>query len=202
LLSLVNDILDLAKVEAGKHKLELTNVDIRVILENSLVMIKEKALKHAIELSLSVNGVPDTIRADERKLKQILYNLLSNAVKFTPDGGRISLAAQACSTETENPSAPGGNSGGCLQISVSDTGIGLNPEDLERIFQPFEQAATPGYLKIQGTGLGLSLTHKLVELHGGKIWAQSEGMQKGATFYFTLPKHAAVCSENSARSLS
>ena len=187
LLSLVNDILDLAKVEAGKQTLEPMDIDIRVFLENSLVMIKEKALKHGIELSLSVNGVPDTIRADERKLKQILYNLLSNAVKFTPDGGRISLAAQACNTETENLSALGGNPGGHIQISVSDTGIGLNRDDLERIFQPFEQAAIPGYQKIQGTGLGLSLTRQLVELHGGKIWVTSEGMQKGATFYFTLP---------------
>ena len=187
LLSLVNDILDLAKVEAGKQTLEPMDIDIRVFLENSLVMIKEKALKHGIELSLSVNGVPDTIRADERKLKQILYNLLSNAVKFTPDGGRISLAAQACNTETENLSALGGNPGGYIQISVSDTGIGLNRDDLERIFQPFEQAAIPGYQKIQGTGLGLSLTRQLVELHGGKIWVTSEGMQKGATFYFTLP---------------
>jgi signal transduction histidine kinase len=187
LLSLVNDILDLAKVEAGKHQLELANVEIRGILENSLVMIKEKALKHGIGISVSVDGTPDIIRADERKLKQILYNLLSNAVKFTPDGGRIALAAQPCSAETDNPSALDDPSDGYILISVSDSGIGLNPEDLSRIFLPFEQAAKRGCQKVQGTGLGLALTRQFVELHGGKIWAASEGLQKGTTFYFTLP---------------
>ena len=187
LLSLVNDILDLAKVESGKLKLELSDIDIRSLLENSMVMIKEKALKHGIELSVIVNGVPDTIRADERKLKQIMYNLLSNAVKFTPAGGKISVAAQACHAESEALFPLGGAPDGYIQISVSDNGIGLKADDLDRIFQPFEQAATPGQTQIQGTGLGLSLTRQLVELHGGKIWAQSEGVRKGAAFYLTLP---------------
>jgi PAS domain S-box-containing protein len=187
LLSLVNDILDLAKVEAGKHRLETADIEIRDILENSLIMIKEKALKHGIELTVSVDGVPDTIRADERKLKQILYNLLSNAVKFTPDGGRIALAARPWQTEAEDLSAAGGYSSGHILISVSDSGAGLNPEDLDRIFLPFEQAGTCGHQKIQGTGLGLPLSRQFVELHGGKIWATSEGLQRGTTVYFTLP---------------
>jgi PAS domain S-box-containing protein len=187
LLSLVNDILDLAKVEAGKHRLEIADIEIRDILENSLVMIKEKALKHGIELTVSVDGVPDTIRADERKLKQILYNLLSNAVKFTPDGGRIALTARPCQAEAEVPSAAGGYSSAHILISVSDSGAGLNPEDLDRIFLPFEQAAASGHQKIQGTGLGLPLSRQFVELHGGKLWATSEGLQRGTTFYFTLP---------------
>jgi signal transduction histidine kinase len=178
----------LAKVEAGKHQLELMDIDIGFLLENSLVMIKEKALKHGIDLSLRINGVPETIRADERKLKQILYNLLSNAVKSTPDGGKILLAAGACDAETEYHFALGGNPLEYIQISVSDSGIGLNPDDLERVFQPFEQTARAGYRQGQSTGLGLSLTRQLVELHGGKIWAKSDGLQKGATFCFFLPK--------------
>jgi PAS domain S-box-containing protein len=187
LLSLVNDILDLAKVESGKMTLELADIDIRSLLENSLVMIKEKALKHGIELSVSVNGVPETVSADERKLKQIVYNLLSNAAKFTPDGGRISLTAKACHLETGHLVSPAGDPVQFIQISVSDNGIGLRPDDLERVFQPFEQAAAQGHQQIQSTGLGLSLTRQLVELHGGKIWAESEGIQKGATFSFVLP---------------
>lgn len=187
LLSLVNDILDLAKVEAGKHTLEPVDIDLRALLKNSLVMIKEKALKHGIELAIHVNGVPETIRADDRKLKQIVYNLLSNAIKFTPDGGRIELTAKACDVEPERLGVLGIGSGDYIQISVADTGVGLNSEDLERVFQPFEQAAVPGQSKIQGTGLGLSLTRQFVELHGGRIWAQSAGWRKGATFSFVLP---------------
>jgi signal transduction histidine kinase len=183
----VNDILDLAKVEAGKQTLEPVDVDLRAFLKSSLVMIKEKAMKHGIELSMNVDGVPDTIRADDRKLKQILYNLLSNAIKFTPDGGRIALTAQASDAGTQDPPERGDNPGGYVQISVSDTGVGLNPEDLERVFQPFEQVLKPGHPKTQGTGLGLSLTKQLVELHGGRIWAQSAGAQKGAAFSFVLP---------------
>jgi PAS domain S-box-containing protein len=191
LLSLVNDILDLAKVESGKLKLELADVDIRDLLENSLVMIKEKAMKHGIRLSAEINGVPDGIRADERKLKQIVYNLLSNAVKFTPDGGRISLAAKACSGDPGDLHLHGVDPGRFIEISVSDNGIGLRPEDLERVFQPFEQAAQ-GHPKTQGTGLGLSLTRQLVELHGGRVWAQSAGMHQGATFKFILPLQPAA----------
>jgi signal transduction histidine kinase len=187
LLSLVNDILDLAKVESGKLKLELTDVDLRSLLENSMVMVKEKAMKHGIALAVEVDEIPDTIRADERKLKQIVYNLLSNAAKFTPDGGRIALTATSWDDVKTDSPAPGGDPGRFIRISVSDNGLGLNPEDLERVFQPFEQAAAPGHPKVQGTGLGLSLTRQLVELHGGRIWAESAGLQKGATFRFILP---------------
>jgi PAS domain S-box-containing protein len=192
LLSLVNDILDLAKVEAGKMELDLCDIDIRLLLDNSLVMIKEKAMKHGIELSVSVNGVPDFIRADERKLKQIMYNLLSNAAKFTPDGGKITVTAASCHSEPRDRSALCGDHGGFIQISVADNGIGLNPNDLERIFQPFQQATAPGLPNTKGTGLGLSLTRQLVELHGGKIWAESEGVRKGATFFLILPVEPAV----------
>jgi PAS domain S-box-containing protein len=187
LLSLINDILDLAKVESGKLQLDLSDIGIGGLLENSLVMIREKAMKHKIDLSVSINGLPDTIRADERKLKQIMFNLLSNAVKFTPDGGKITLSAQPCAAEAENSTMIAGDPCRHIQISVSDTGIGLRPEDLELIFQPFEQATTSRPRGIQGTGLGLSLTRKLVELHEGRIWVQSGGIGQGSTFSFILP---------------
>lgn len=199
LLSLINDILDLSKVEAGKMELTRKAVELRTILENSLNMIKEKALKHRIQLSTRLNGIPDFIQADERKLKQIIYNLLSNAAKFTSDGGKVCLSADL----VEAPSLPRGivsalrssgdheqKDGGerkYVQISVSDTGIGLRKEDLDRIFAPFEQAEGSSSRKYQGTGLGLSLARKFVELHGGAIWAESEGEGKGSTFRFVIP---------------
>ena len=187
LLSLINDILDLSKVEAGKLELKPISVDLRELLENSLIMIKEKAFKHGIQLSNQFNGIPDAITADERKLKQIMYNLLSNAVKFTPDGGKIEITAETCAINNSNISTTDKNKNGGIEISVSDTGIGINPEDLDRIFSSFEQVESSRTRQFQGTGLGLSLTKSLVELHGGRIWAESEGEGKGSTFSFILP---------------
>ena len=117
-----------------------------------------------------------------------MYNLLSNAVKFTPDGGEITVAAQPC--KLDNTQFPVGNNDQSLgiEITVSDTGIGLNPEDLERIFNPFEQVENSISRKYQGTGLGLSLTKTLVDLHGGKIWAESEGEGKGSKFHYIIPQ--------------
>ena len=175
LLSLVNDILDLSKVEAGKLELEFTPVNLKHLLQNSLVMVKEKAAKHGIRLSLDVDGIPDSITVDERKLKQILYNLVSNAVKFTFERGSVQCNARL---SDEN---------GNIEISVADTGIGIQPEDLKRIFDPFEQVDGSMNRRFEGTGLGLSLTKKLVELHGGRIWAESAGEGKGSRFMFTLP---------------
>jgi signal transduction histidine kinase len=187
LLSLINDILDLSKVEAGKVEYEPTEVQIRDILNNSLVMIKEKALNHGIKIATELNGIPQTIQADERKLKQILYNLLSNAVKFTPDAGHISLSAKRVSNTDEQVQGLSASDNNFIQISVGDSGIGLKKEDLERIFQPFEQVDNSASRRFQGTGLGLSLTKNLVELHGGQIWAESEGEGKGTTFSFCIP---------------
>jgi signal transduction histidine kinase len=170
---LINDILDLSKVEAGKLELEPSDLNLKMLLENSLIMIKEKALKHGIQLSTAVEEIPETIRADERKLKQIIYNLLSNSVKYTPDGGGIHLGAKM--------------RGSAIEISVADTGIGLKPEDLERIFNPFEQVENSRSRRDRSTGLGLSLTKNIVELHGGSIWAESEGEGKGSTFRFVIP---------------
>jgi PAS domain S-box-containing protein len=173
LLSLINDILDLSKMEAGKEELTLSTVKVSDLLSRSLVIVKEKAMRHGIQIATDIDNVPETIIADDRKLKQVLYNLLSNAVKFTPDGGSVRLRA-----DTDD---------GFLRITVEDSGIGLKAEDLERIFKPFEQADASISRKYQGTGLGLSLTKSLVELHGGRIWAESAGEAQGASFRMLIP---------------
>jgi len=177
LLELINDILDLSKVEAGRMKIEPTTFQLAPLLENSLVMVKEKGLKHGIALNLDVHSAPPTIRADQRKFKQILYNLLSNAVKFTPDGGNVRLSARM----TNGGQPPQ------LEVSVSDTGIGLAADHLERIFDTFEQVESSTARHFEGTGLGLALSRRLVELHGGRIWAESPGLNRGSRFVFTLP---------------
>jgi signal transduction histidine kinase len=197
LQSLINDILDFSKLEAGKLDLEVGDIHLRRLLEGSLDKVKEKALKHRIRLFTEMNGIPEVIQGDERKLKQILYNLLSNAVKFTPDGGVVTLAAcrlffQDAQWRSEDgrvepiPLVPSA-AGEWVKFSVRDTGIGLKAEDLERVFAPFEQADNSVSRKYQGTGLGLSLTKRLVELHGGKIWAESQGLGMGSVFQYLLP---------------
>ncbi|MCK4640787.1 MAG: response regulator [Candidatus Marinimicrobia bacterium] len=175
LLQLINDILDLSKVEAGKMELETSKVNINSLLENSMIMIKEKAMKHGVKLNLNINQkiLGLNILADERKLKQIVFNLLSNAVKFTPEGGSITTSAY--------------REGKDLFINVSDTGIGIKPEDQERIFGKFEQVDSSYARQKQGTGLGLALTSQLVKLHGGRIWVESEGEGKGSSFTFVIP---------------
>jgi len=187
LLSLINEILDLSKVEAGKLELQPSSVNLRNLIENSLTMVKQKAMKHGIKLINNMNGIPDTITADERKIKQIMYNLLSNAVKFTPDGGEIFIASQTC--ELDNAQFTGTEKGQLrgIKISVLDTGIGLIPVDFDRIFNPFEQVDHTKNRKFQGTGLGLALAKSLIELHGGRIWVESEGIDRGSTFNFVLP---------------
>ncbi|MDH4266754.1 MAG: ATP-binding protein [Deltaproteobacteria bacterium] len=201
LLALINDILDLSKVEAGKLKLEETDLNLRGLLESSLTMVKEKALKHRIQLMTSIDGLPEAVKADDRKFKQILYNLLSNAVKFTPDGGSVTLAAHYLRAKDGQWVNREGESvglildgddqllrrGGLIDISIQDTGIGIKREDLQRIFEPFEQLDSSASRRYQGTGLGLALTKKMVELHGGKIWAESAGEEKGSKFTFVIP---------------
>ncbi len=201
LLSLINDILDLSKIEAGKLEVEASEVDLKSIIESCLVMIKEKSLKHDIKVSLDIGGLPETARVDERKLKQVMYNLLSNAVKFTPDGGNVHVRAIVveCPKALKKTESGWGNTvpcaaycelsatPRCMQVSVEDTGIGIRPEDTVRIFDPFEQVENSKSRKYQGTGLGLSLTKRLVELHGGCIWAESPGEGRGSTFTFLLP---------------
>lgn len=195
LLELINDILDLSKVEADKMELDPADVTIRNLLGNSMIMVKE--LAHRRELQLSDEFAPDvpvTIRADERKLKQIFFNLLSNAIKFTPVGGTITVALRKGVCIFDMPPAigrqladAGAENRDYLMISITDTGIGLKLEDLERIFNPFEQADNSSTREFEGTGLGLALTRKLLELHGGAIWADSAGPGRGSTFRFVLP---------------
>jgi two-component system, NtrC family, sensor kinase len=163
LLSLINDILDLSKVEAGRLELELGRFHLPTALDNALTLVRERASRHGITLTQTV---------DERKVKQILLNLLSNAVKFTPEGGRVALSATA---------ADGG-----IAIAVSDTGIGIAPEDQAAIFEEFRQVGREDARKQEGTGLGLTLAKKFVELHGGRISVQSQ-VGQGSTFSFTLP---------------
>ncbi|MBI3625556.1 MAG: GAF domain-containing protein, partial [Candidatus Rokubacteria bacterium] len=173
LLSLINDILDLSKIEAGRMELELTRFHLPVALENALILVRERATRHGITLNLTVDERLGEFVGDERKIKQILLNLLSNAVKFTPEGGRVSVKAMPAD--------------GSVEISISDTGIGIAPEDQETIFEEFRQVGSDYSHKREGTGLGLTLTKKFVEMHGGKIWVKSE-VGKGSAFTFTLPE--------------
>jgi len=175
LLNLINDILDLAKVESGKMELDPEPVNIKRLLESSLVMIKEKALAHGINLVIDIAEELDgfEITADERKLKQIVFNLLSNAAKFTPDSGQITVA---CAKEDDY-----------LVTSVTDTGVGIAAEEQEKVFEEFYQTKDGTRSKSAGTGLGLPLARSFVEMHGGRIWAESKGKDKGSRFTFTVP---------------
>jgi GAF domain-containing protein len=175
LLSLINEILDLSKVEAGRMELEVATFDLPLAIDNARTFVRERATKHGINLDVTVDERLGDFTGDERKIKQILLNLLSNAVKFTPEGGRIGINARQAD--------------GSVEISVSDTGIGIAPEDQAKIFEEFRQVGGDYVHKKEGTGLGLTLAKKFVELHGGKIWVESE-VGKGSTFSFTLPERS------------
>jgi len=172
LLSLINDVLDLSKIEAGRMELELSSFDLPAALANALTLVRERAQRHGIALALEVDPRLGAVQADERKCKQILLNLLSNAVKFTPDGGRVALRAKLDTGKAE--------------IAVADTGIGIAKEDQEAVFEEFRQVGRDYTKKAEGTGLGLALAKRFVELHGGTIRLESEP-GKGSTFTFTLP---------------
>ena len=201
LLSLINDILDLSKVEAGKFEVNVAEIHLHPILKSGMGMVREKAIKHGIRFLTNIDDSLETVQADERKLKQIIYNLLSNAVKFTPDGGVVTISARyltprngqwftmeglpvALPMDRDDPLLKREQ---LIAISIADTGIGIIDEDLKRIFNPFEQAESSLSRRYDGTGLGLSLTRQLVELHGGQIWAESEGKGRGSKFIFVLP---------------
>ena len=172
LLSLINDSLDLSKVEAGRMELDLSHVSLRSVLESGLNMHAGRAKHAGVALALTLEPDEIAIRADERKLLQVVFNLLSNAVTFTPAGGRVDLSAQMTD--------------GVVEVSVVDTGPGIAPEDQERIFEEFQQARGDATRRSEGTGLGLPLSRKLVELHGGRLWVESV-QEKGSSFHFTLP---------------
>jgi signal transduction histidine kinase len=172
LLALINDILDLSKVEAGRMELELSRFDLPAAIGSAVILVRERATRHGLALDVSVDDRLGPFVGDERKIRQVLLNLLSNAVKFTPEGGRVAVRAAP---------ADGG-----VEISVSDTGIGIAPEDQEAIFQEFRQVGTDYARKREGTGLGLALARRFVDLHGGRIWVKSR-LGEGSTFTFHLP---------------
>ncbi|MFT5369894.1 MAG: signal transduction histidine kinase, partial [Candidatus Latescibacterota bacterium] len=172
LLELINDILDLSKVEAGYSPLELSDVNIQNLLETSLIFVRERATRHGIELSLDISDDIPVILADELKVKQTLVNLLSNAVKFTPDGGLVEIKAH---TEPDG-----------IQVCISDNGIGIALDDQERIFEQFQRTESALTRKFEGAGLGLALAKRFVEQHGGRIWLESE-VGVGSRFYLNLP---------------
>jgi len=171
LLSLINDILDLSKVEAGRMELEPTDFELSAAVESTLVLVRERAHRRGIALQRVVDERVQMINADERKVKQVLLNLLSNGLKFTPEGGQITVRVDLRDGEAE--------------ISVTDTGVGIAPEDKDAVFEEFRQVGAPAR-KVEGTGLGLAISRKFIELHGGRIWVTSE-VGTGSTFTFTLP---------------
>jgi signal transduction histidine kinase len=172
LLSLINDVLDLSKVEAGRMELDLGDVSVPQVLNGGLSMHAERASRNGITLGLTMDPDIGVIRADERKLRQVTFNLLSNALKFTPSGGRVDVTARITD--------------GLIEVAVTDSGVGIGPEDQERIFEEFRQARGGTARHEEGTGLGLSLSRKFIELHGGRLWVESES-GAGSTFRFTLP---------------
>jgi signal transduction histidine kinase len=175
LLSLINDILDLSKIEAGRMELEPVAFNLPTAIDNALTFVRERAGRRSIALHQAVDERLGQMRGDERKIKQVLLNLLSNALKFTPEGGRIDVRAALAD--------------GMAEISVADTGIGIAPEDHDAVFEEFRQVGTAAK-KVEGTGLGLALSRKFIELHGGTIRLESE-VGVGSTFTFTVPLNAA-----------
>lgn len=175
LLLLINDTLDLSKIEAGKMELDLATFALPAVLEDGVTMVRERAARHGIECSVAAGPDLDEVEADERKVKQVVFNLLSNAVKFTPDGGRVEVRARRVGDQAE--------------VAVADTGVGIDPADQDRIFQEFQQAGHQ-----EGSGLGLALARSLVALHGGSLRVESE-TGAGSTFLFTLPLRQTAVSE-------
>jgi two-component system, NtrC family, sensor kinase len=171
LLSLINDILDLSKIEAGRMELELTDFDLPTAIDTALTLVRERATRRGIALQKTLDERIGSVQADERKVRQVVMNLLSNAIKFTPEGGRIQVRAMPVD--------------GSVEVSVTDTGVGIAPEDQEAVFEEFRQVGASA-AKQEGTGLGLALCRKFVELHGGTIWVTS-AVGAGSTFTFRLP---------------
>jgi signal transduction histidine kinase len=171
LLALINDVLDLSKVEAGQVELQVGPFSLREALERGVVMVRERATRDGVKVALAADPEVDIVEGDERRIRQVIFNLLSNAVKFTPAGGAVDVRATQLNGE--------------VRVSVADTGPGIALDDHQRIFEEFQQAEA-GVEQPDGTGLGLALSKRLVELHGGRIWVDSD-VGKGSTFVFTLP---------------
>jgi signal transduction histidine kinase len=171
LLALINDVLDLSKVEAGQMELQVAPFSLQDALERGVSMVRERATKDGVQVTLHADGGLDVVTGDERRIRQVIFNLLSNAVKFTPAGGLVDVTATQANGE--------------VRVSVADTGPGIAAEDLGRIFEEFQQTEA-GARQHEGTGLGLALSKRFVEMHGGRIWCDSE-VHRGSTFVFTLP---------------
>jgi signal transduction histidine kinase len=171
LLSLINDVLDLSKVEAGQVELQVAPFSLQDALERGVSMVREQATTEGVQVTLHRNGSLDVVSGDERRIRQVIFNLLSNAVKFTPEGGEVDVSAARVDGE--------------MRVSVADSGPGIAAEDLDRIFEEFQQTEA-GASQREGTGLGLALSRRFVEMHGGRIWCVSE-VGEGSTFEFTLP---------------
>jgi CheY-like chemotaxis protein len=195
LLSLINDVLDLSKIEAGKMVLETEETDVATLLHNSLSIVREKALAHRIHLLIETAENLGTVWLDPRKVKQILYNLLSNAVKFTPENGCITLTGyrrtrqEVLAHSDQRPEMHTGFTSEAkefLEIAVTDTGIGISETDLARLFQPFVQLDSSLSRRFEGTGLGLVMVKKLADLHGGAVSVASV-QDEGSTFTIWLP---------------
>jgi CheY-like chemotaxis protein len=175
LLELLNEILDLSKVEAGRMELELTTFSVRGVIEQTIALVRERAALHGITLTVDIEPGLDQVECDELRFKQVVLNLLSNAVKFTPDGGHVTVRT----TTTER----------WLTVTVTDDGVGIPPEDTERIFEAFHQGRR-GASREEGTGLGLTLCRRIVALMGGELTLQTE-VGVGSTFGFTIPLRGA-----------
>ena len=205
LLSLINNVLNFSNLESRKLELDLTDFNIRLFLEEALALYRERAAQNGLKLRLEMDPVPETITADEKKLNQVFDNLLSNALKFSPHGGTVSISARLVERvfrpglrwsdpvdlQIIDQASPETISGTqhiqCIEFTVADTGLGIKPEDQKRIFEPFEQLDASSSKKYQGAGLGLALAKSIVELHGGKIWVESNGERKGSRFSFIIP---------------
>lgn len=173
LLSIINDILDLSKVEAGKMELEYTEVGVKQLIERSLLFFKEKAMDKNLTMETEIDNKLDILLVDEVRIKQVIVNLLSNAVKFTPYGGKVTTYARM-------------NEDNYIKITIEDTGKGIKEDDIHKLFQPFQQLKKVDGENKEGTGLGLVICKKIIELHGGSIWVESE-FGKGSRFIFTIP---------------
>jgi signal transduction histidine kinase len=171
LLALINDVLDLSKVESGQVELQVAPFSLQDALERGVSMVREQATTEGVQVTLHKNGGLDVVSGDERRIRQVIFNLLSNAVKFTPSGGLVEITAARVNGE--------------MRVSVADSGLGIAAEDLDRIFEEFQQTEA-GARQREGTGLGLALSKRFIEMHGGRIWCESE-VGKGSTFEFTLP---------------
>lgn len=181
LLNTINDIIDVSRIEAGAVDLETAEFSLKELLFSSEAIFREKAKKHNIEMTYSLEEGLDIIRGDQRKLKQILVNLISNSIKFTPDGGKVNVIAKRSVNKYGDKA-----DAYFIEISVEDTGIGIDEKDIPRLFQAFQQLESPYQKRYEGTGLGLFLIKRLVEMMGGKIWVQSE-KGRGSKFTFVIP---------------